>query len=122
MSRSYRKPWVKDPSNSYMKKIYARAFRRTCRQISHVFKTRWDDDLALYEFFEWEGSPEEDTWSFVKSYKEVDDWGFEPVYPHRRDIINMYAVCDYRFLLHKGYNCGPTWSDETKYYLKACRK
>lgn len=38
MSRSYRKPWVKDPANSYMKKIHARKMRRIIHQIMKCLK------------------------------------------------------------------------------------
>jgi hypothetical protein len=39
MSRSRKKePWVKDPANTYMKKIHARKMRRCVNQIMHVFK------------------------------------------------------------------------------------
>lgn len=110
MSRSYKKPWVKDPANRYMKKIHARAFRSRCNQISKVYTKHW---------FRW----------------DVEGTYLDPVYPSKHEITNQYDICDYIFFvpkrrissfvddIKKGYErVAPYWEDETKRHLKACRK
>lgn len=106
MSRSYRKPWIKDPANRYMKKLYARAYRRSCRQISHVFRKGWIDPMLL-------------------GILEVDDQE-EPVYPHKHEVMDPYDICDYSFYIprrirYRHYG-GRAFIDNTRDHLKACRK
>lgn len=117
MSRSYRKPWAKDPRNSYMKKVAARIYRSHCRQISRVFTKHWIDPLwiAISE-------AEENKWCglvFIDSWLGYDD----PHYPHRRELINQWDVCDWRFRVRKIYYRGrKRGEDNMEGYLRACRK
>lgn len=93
MSRSYKKPWLKDPSNSYMKKIHARAFRSRCRQISRVFTKDFTFGLV------------------------------DPVYPSKHEITNQYDICDYCFYVPAVYWRGRhAGEDNFLEHLKACRK
>lgn len=70
MSRSYREPWVKDPSARYMKPIHARRFRRVCRMVMKKY---------LHDPFDFE-------------YLNPD-----PVFPDPRLVTHPYDICDYRF-------------------------
>ena len=84
MSRSYKKPWLKDPSNSYMKKIHARIMRRKVRQILTEYKKTM---LPEWETFFWLGKD----WDV---YLRTPDG---PEIPHYREVTNQYDVCDYCF-------------------------
>lgn len=117
MSRSYRKPWVKDPNNRKMKKISARIYRSRCRQISRVFTKHWIDPLwvAFCEINE--------------DYQNLDLVGYDdPAYPHRRQVIGQYDVCDYRFYIYKRTRHRLYWGapdehiDNIKEHKAACRK
>lgn len=134
MSRSYRKPWVKDPKNSWMKRVYAKAYRRTCRQISHVLKTRWNDDLMYYDD-NWGWHSADGTLVHAPLYP-LKDFYLCPIYPHRREIINQYSICDFKFFISRGcithfvegerrgeYKLvAPYWKDTTDEHRKNCRK
>lgn len=80
MSRSYKKPWVKDPANRYMKKLYARAYRRVSRHIIEKLK----DGICQFP-------------SIYNEYYEDYCDKIMGMLPHRRDIMNMYDICDFRF-------------------------
>lgn len=71
MSRSTKKPWVKDPSNSYMKKIHARRMRRKIHQILQVFK------------------------------QDQEHWDVGPYIPKDDEVTNPYDICDYIFYCPK---------------------
>lgn len=78
MSRSYKRPWIKDPSNSPMKKVAARVYRRSTRQITETFRKGWEwgQDFDV----------EDDT---------PDAFLQDPEYPHRYALVDPYTVCDF---------------------------
>jgi len=67
MSRSYKKPWIKDPANRYMKKVSSRMMRSNVNQILQVFKTK------------------------------RDSYDIGPDIPDRKVKINQYNICDFIF-------------------------
>lgn len=79
MSRSYKKPWLKDPANSYMKRIHARRFRRMVHQTVKQFRY---DPLWDYcgEGMEWK----------CETPMDIN-------IPHYRSVTNQYDICDYIF-------------------------
>jgi hypothetical protein len=81
MGKSYKEPWVKDPANSYMKRIHNRRVRRSVNQILHVFKKNWDS----FWWFVGEGSG-----NIIKSSPE-------PEIPDPKSVTNQYDICDYIF-------------------------
>lgn len=99
MSRSYRKPWAKDPSNSKGKKIFSRAYRSRCRQISRVWSKHWISPCFMDEYL-------------------------DPIYPSKHEIMDQYDICDYRFyephLIRYKFSNGHF--EENKYHKKYCRK
>lgn len=120
MSRSYRKPWIKDPANTRMKILHARRMRRITRQITDLWAKTHPDEHSVYCYcdLEWD--------------EDIDCWGpcphsnisYGPVYPHSYEITNPYDVCDFRFAIW-----GRTWDREIGGWvpcpedrIKACRK
>lgn len=81
MSRSTKKPFVKDPNNAWGKKRSARSYRSHVRQVNHVWLKKWD-------------SIANGRWWFIE-YAPTEE--FDPVYKDRRSIIDPWDVCDYRF-------------------------
>jgi hypothetical protein len=83
MSRSYRKPWVKD-SNPDLRKCHARAVRRNAKQVLHEFKkTHFPEWSILF----WESYEYEEYWETSP----------EPEFRHWKSIINQWDICDWRF-------------------------
>lgn len=83
MSRSYRKPYVKDPANSRMKRVAARVYRHTCRQITYIYAKHW---------VQWGCTCDGDC-----TFCPLDD----PEYQHRHVLVNQYDICDFRFYCNK---------------------
>ena len=73
MSISYRKPWIKDPANSYMKKIHARKMRRITHQI-------------MKSLIDYELGPEIPHYRSVSNQYDICDfcfWGSDPKYKRK---------------------------------------
>lgn len=79
MSRSIKKPWIKDPSNSWMKRIHSRRMRRISNSILSKFAQEWDKNC-------WH-SGEGNEW---RIYTPI-----EPVFPIKHQVTNQYNICDY---------------------------
>jgi len=79
MSRSYKQPWIKDPSNRYMKKVAARVYRRCTKQLTEQYRKGW----AM--------------WQNLDMDEDAPDYLFhlDPEYPHRNALVNQYTVCDF---------------------------
>lgn len=120
MSRSYRKPWVKDPANRYMKTVHARRMRRIANQITGHWTKTHPDESSWY------------CWCDLEWNEDIDSWGpcshshepLGPQYPHSYEITNPYDIYDYRFAIW-----GRTWDWEIGGWvpcpedrIKACRK
>lgn len=105
MSRSYKKPWVKDPANRYMKRMYAQAYR------SHVHKIEKSLKISPY-------------YGFFKDWQTDQIDTLVNKLPHRRDVFNQYDICDFKF--HEPewirYRYGEGQFEYNKYHLKATRK
>lgn len=124
MSRSYRKPWIKDPANRYMKRVHAQAYRSRCKQIMKVWTKHWIDPMLEAMVYEFDFRLE----FFDKdSYQGYDD----PVFPSKHEINNQYDIYDFNFCIYKesfGYltsgGCmyARGMTDNMDAYRKACRK
>lgn len=102
MSRSYRKPWIKDPANRYMKILHARKMRRITRQITHVWTKEHPNDWWLWcTCDEWEDCT-------------ICRGMHEPIYPHRYEIDDPWDICDFRYYVsaYMYHWWGRIWSDE----------
>ncbi len=81
MSRSVKKPWVKDSSNTWMKPLHSRKRRRITNTILQKFTKEWDKD--------WWYSGEGHEWRF---YSPI-----VPLFPVDDEITEQYDICDYIF-------------------------
>jgi hypothetical protein len=93
MSRSFKKnPYATDPSNSKMKPIHSRKFRRIIRQRLKPWKYRYEKfGLGWCNFCN-------------INLEEFNTNGCmclqpspEPVFPHPFEVTNPASVCDFRF-------------------------
>jgi hypothetical protein len=95
MSRSYRKPYIKDGGHD-RKQIHARAMRRRVHQIL------WEHCKTMPPEWRW--------WFFLG--KEYDDPVFktpeQPDLPHSYQITNPYDICDWSCYV----------PEEARYYRK----
>lgn len=73
MSRSYRKPYLKD-GNAKGRAIHHRRMRSITRQITNNWAKAWDPYSAIMEI-------------------DVDD----PEYPDFRAVTNQWDICDWRW-------------------------
>lgn len=76
MSRSFKKPYIKD-KGTYMKQVSARGFRHRCRQISKKYRKELSPDPYWFMWY-------------------YDVWIEDPAYPLRRELVNEWDVCDWR--------------------------
>lgn len=95
MSRSYKKPWVKD-YNPIGKRIHARRYRRYIRQDVKQWRNRYYEGTfpgcvyceCLDEF--WDNDAEALYWRACLAYE------LEPAYDPRNKWIDKYDICDWR--------------------------
>lgn len=92
MSRSFKKPWVKD-SQPELKRIHSRRYRRYIRQDLKQWRNRYSDsairDCVYCECLEyWDTEYYE--WCAGMAYE------LEPEYAPRDKWIPLYDICDWR--------------------------
>src|SRR5688572_13986658 len=95
MSRSYKKPWVKDRGTQW-KKICSRAHRRTARQILKP----WRNYLGTVERSCFGCECRE--WDYYEGMEylpvcEFDKDPMEPIFPLRIWLVDQYDICDWKW-------------------------
>lgn len=101
MSRSYKKPWIKD-NPRVMKRIHARRYRRYIRQDMKQWRNRYAEGIIRYCGYYWEWSEdlfsEEWNWDVeVLYWRECLSFELEPSYDPRNKWIDPWDICDWRF-------------------------
>lgn len=95
MSRSYKKPWVKDYQPK-MKRIHSRRYRRYIRQDMKQWRNRYFEgifrDCCTCDCMEelWDDEDGLLTWPSCLSFE------IEPEYPPRNKWIDPYDICDWK--------------------------
>lgn len=93
MSRSYRKPWVRDHPKG-VKTLHARRERRIIKQLVKPWRLTYQD----MEDFEYDIYLEDGVFYpiFTKVTMYISS-SPEPILPSRKEITNPYDISDFRF-------------------------
>ncbi len=100
MSRSYKKPWVKD-YQPYLKKIHSRRYRRFIRQDVKQWRNRYTKGIISYcgSYWEWSEDMFSKYWDWdeeILFWRSTLSLQYEPEYSPRNKWINIWNVCDWR--------------------------
>jgi hypothetical protein len=95
MSRSYRKPWIKEHQRNLSNKtIHNRRERRIIRQLVKPWKVRYNEnwlyEINLSELYEFPNG-----WTY--EFSKLANSPIEPPLPSRREMTDTYDISDYRF-------------------------
>lgn len=109
MSRSYRKPWLKDnggKSGIPMKTIHARRYRRICKVLTKKNAKDRVNEVVI----------DSNEWGYPELYY------LEPEYPHRWSVSDPYDLCDWRWFVRRGIYRGDgreVWTaKDVKFYSR----
>lgn len=104
MSRSYKKPWIKDSSPDF-KKICSRAHRRIARQILkpwiYRYRDCWgwgcEDNMITARWVPWD----DDEYEYGHCGFLCNCYQFtapmEPAFPLRKELVDQYTICDWKY-------------------------
>lgn len=87
MSRSYKKPWIKD-KGTYLKKVCSRTHRHACRQICHVHRKKINAADRNCKIC---AGATEYAMEHCGLCIEIS------FFPLRNELVNQWDVCDWRF-------------------------
>lgn len=98
MSRSYRKPWIKDNANG-LKQVCSRMHRRIARQICktwvHKYKECWGYGCEYELAAPWDDDEPDNPCGLSCRCKQFIT-PMEPTFPIRKELVDQYDICDWK--------------------------